>query len=373
MEGPFEESFGYFAPLESENWMDRSNGKSETPILVGKFDWDPVPLRFDMELDMDTEFFKSECCEPSKEVELTLAELNDERPMSPLINPEMERLHRIATRAERDLASPCAAFTVPRKAMPYITLELSEQSIKKEDFAPCSGREVKSEGVANGGDSEGSSQRSDNNNPPVTWAVIQPPAENGQITHENYGATQPIKIEVEARSQPCGRSASLAQEVGDEFHGATKELEDKGFVVAVKKEKDQELNREPVSADEQEESADEDSDDDFEVDGLSPGSKNRKGRRGDSDDLSPNPQKLLEISKELERLNKVISDLKPIHQLPVNARTRSRKEKNKLASRYCPCTLPHVYAVSFGCTTSALERVSAFSPCCLLMHVFHWY
>ena len=85
-------------------------------------------------------------------------------------------------------------------------------------------------------------------------------------------------------------------------------------------------------------SADEDmdSDEDFDVENHSHGTglaRNRKGRRGDQDDLSPNPKKLLEISRELDRLNKVIGDLKPIHQLPQNARNKSRKEKNKLASR----------------------------------------
>ncbi|KAM6116422.1 CREB3 regulatory factor isoform 2-T2 [Pterocles gutturalis] len=59
----------------------------------------------------------------------------------------------------------------------------------------------------------------------------------------------------------------------------------------------------------------------------------KKSRRTDVEDLTPNPRKLLQIGNELRKLNKVISDLTPVSELPVTARPRSRKEKNKLASR----------------------------------------
>ncbi|XP_051883305.1 CREB3 regulatory factor-like [Pristis pectinata] len=61
----------------------------------------------------------------------------------------------------------------------------------------------------------------------------------------------------------------------------------------------------------------------------------KKSRRTDVDDLTPNPRKLLHIGEELKKLNKVIDDLRPVSELPMNARPRSRKEKNKLASRAC--------------------------------------
>ncbi|XP_070541453.1 CREB3 regulatory factor-like isoform X2 [Ptychodera flava] len=60
-----------------------------------------------------------------------------------------------------------------------------------------------------------------------------------------------------------------------------------------------------------------------------------KSRRSDSEDLTPNPRRLLHIGNELRKLNKIISDLTPVSELPVNARQKSRKEKNKLASRAC--------------------------------------
>lgn len=60
-----------------------------------------------------------------------------------------------------------------------------------------------------------------------------------------------------------------------------------------------------------------------------------KARRGDGNDLTPNPRKLLMIGLELKKLGKIINDLAPVADLPVNARNKTRKEKNKLASRAC--------------------------------------
>ncbi|XP_066972302.1 protein CREBRF homolog isoform X2 [Macrobrachium rosenbergii] len=60
-----------------------------------------------------------------------------------------------------------------------------------------------------------------------------------------------------------------------------------------------------------------------------------KARRGDGNDLTPNPRKLVSIGRELEKLNKTINDMTPVSELPFNVRPKSRKEKNKLASRAC--------------------------------------
>lgn len=61
---------------------------------------------------------------------------------------------------------------------------------------------------------------------------------------------------------------------------------------------------------------------------------NGKARRGDGNDITPSPTKLLSIGTELKGLNRTINDLTPVSELPVNVRPRSRKEKNKLASRW---------------------------------------
>ncbi|ODN00590.1 Protein CREBRF [Orchesella cincta] len=60
-----------------------------------------------------------------------------------------------------------------------------------------------------------------------------------------------------------------------------------------------------------------------------------KARKGDGNDLTPNPRKLSAIGKELDRLNKVIAEMTPVADLPSAVKSRSRKEKNKLASRAC--------------------------------------
>ncbi|XP_037047544.1 protein CREBRF homolog isoform X3 [Bradysia coprophila] len=60
-----------------------------------------------------------------------------------------------------------------------------------------------------------------------------------------------------------------------------------------------------------------------------------KARKGDGNDLTPNPRKLYSIGKELDKLGKTINDMTPVSELPFNVRPKSRKEKNKLASRAC--------------------------------------
>lgn len=60
-----------------------------------------------------------------------------------------------------------------------------------------------------------------------------------------------------------------------------------------------------------------------------------KARKGDGNDLTPNPRKLYSIGKELDKLGRTINDMTPVSELPFNVRPKSRKEKNKLASRAC--------------------------------------
>lgn len=60
-----------------------------------------------------------------------------------------------------------------------------------------------------------------------------------------------------------------------------------------------------------------------------------KARKGDGNDLTPNPRKLFSIGRELDKLSRVINDMTPVSELPFNVRPKTRKEKNKLASRAC--------------------------------------
>lgn len=60
-----------------------------------------------------------------------------------------------------------------------------------------------------------------------------------------------------------------------------------------------------------------------------------KARKGDGNDVSPNPKKLCQIGQQLKRLNKQINSFAPLNELPISTRNKSKKEKNKLASRAC--------------------------------------
>ena len=60
---------------------------------------------------------------------------------------------------------------------------------------------------------------------------------------------------------------------------------------------------------------------------------NGKARKGDGNDITPNPNKLYNIGKELKKLNRIINEITPPSELPSGVRPKTRKEKNKLASR----------------------------------------
>lgn len=71
---------------------------------------------------------------------------------------------------------------------------------------------------------------------------------------------------------------------------------------------------------------------DFKVEGVKHAGK---ARRGDGNDLTPSPKKLLMIGLELKKLSQVINDLTPTGRVTACNRNKARKEKNKLASRVC--------------------------------------
>lgn len=60
-----------------------------------------------------------------------------------------------------------------------------------------------------------------------------------------------------------------------------------------------------------------------------------KARRGDGNDLTPNPHKLYNIGLKLKQLSQEIKELTQGASISVGAKPKSRKEKNKLASRAC--------------------------------------
>ena len=58
-----------------------------------------------------------------------------------------------------------------------------------------------------------------------------------------------------------------------------------------------------------------------------------KARRGEGNDVNPNPKRLFQIGNELSRLNREIHDMTPVSEQPSTIKPKSRREKNKLASR----------------------------------------
>ncbi|KAL3863411.1 hypothetical protein ACJMK2_005168 [Sinanodonta woodiana] len=60
-----------------------------------------------------------------------------------------------------------------------------------------------------------------------------------------------------------------------------------------------------------------------------------KARKGDGNDIIPNPKKLFQIGLQLRKISRQINDFAPVSELPSSARSMTRKEKNKLASRAC--------------------------------------
>jgi len=60
-----------------------------------------------------------------------------------------------------------------------------------------------------------------------------------------------------------------------------------------------------------------------------------KARRGDGNDVSPNPAKLYATGKELAKLAHLISTMCPPAELPSSVRARTVREKNRYASRVC--------------------------------------
>lgn len=357
MESSFEDSFGsVFSPFEDDDFdagrtifMGGTNGE--------KFGWDNFqalpssPLGgYGGDFDVELEFFRSDRInEECKVAGPTLAELNDDhRSLSPLINPEMERLHRIATRTEGELSSSWDCST-SRKPQGYIALELTAENVERPRSI-----EIKKEPVASIASNCEYNDRFENptnvrqteRKPPSkpTWTLTQENAWRStaeQLTPDERKPTRMIVLPDRKLGLGSDEVNRMPKLVSAEMKGPLYEEREEGqSQKKVERNSEAEtMEAEPNSPTMEEESADEemDSDDDFDVGNHLQGAglaRNRKGRRGEHDDLSPNPRKLLEISRELDRLNKVIGDLKPIHQLPQNARNKSRKEKNKLASRY---------------------------------------
>lgn len=294
---------------------------------------------FGADWDMEQEFFKSGFIDlDCKSQGPTLAELNNQRSTSPLINPEMERLHRIATRTE---AEPTSSTRTGSHLLLKYNVDERELNTENQRYVTS-----KNGGKVFSGDMSGKRSLGEEKK------GLKSSCELESRTPLVISSTSTVQKDdtIELRKDPdimkriaLMEPKSIGQTIVDNSRNIQQNQSDILTGVPCS-----ELSRSarnlPVEEElpviKEEESADEDmdSDEDFDEprcvndDGETP-VKQRKGRRGDVEDLSPNPRRLLEIGRELNRLTKIITELKPIHSLPMSARNKSKKEKNKLASR----------------------------------------
>ncbi|KAK3739854.1 hypothetical protein QZH41_009101 [Actinostola sp. cb2023] len=292
---------------------------------------------FGADWEMEQEFFKSDFNDfECKTQGPTLAELNNQRSTSPLINPEMERLHRIATRTDvDDLRSTGSYSDIKIRVESPEMLDKNKENVFSSSTRSDSTNRYDEESYQKRLNDEESlpSKRGHESfldrNVTSTCTVKQEPRETIELKHSDL-MKRIAYLEAKSNNQTLPEESPST--VGK--YSESESRDDDNRTVGESTSEDEQL------AVIQEESADEDldSEDDFEdshsKDFEIP-AKQRKGRRGDMEDMNPNPRKLLEISRELNRLTKIITDLKPIHSLPMTARNKSKKEKNKLASRAC--------------------------------------
>ena len=287
----------------------------------------------------------------------TLAELNDTRSRSPLINPEMKRLHQVAilTVADTDEELICESASA-KKAQSGSVLEqqLRTQqtaSIYHEQHVP--GYSKCSTAVSSTVSRSESIPIPIKGDPKLAQSVcLSPPSPqerkpfgSERKPFEHSYPTQSVQRACFSAPQfttsyPTHRGEIASSSYAAETVSSSQLFQQQASQTSASHE--QVANRAAASAYQSE--SDEDDEIDSEVEDMEeeycPFQKEgkaqtrRKGRKSESEDMVPNPLKLLKIGRELDSLNKIISSLKPINEVPQHSRGRSRREKNKLASRY---------------------------------------
>lgn len=341
-----QESFNMFPSLDLENFNSQGSPFDEDPMSDGSQyqpcsdSWDDFQALspFGLDWEMEQEFFKSDNNDfGCKTQGPTLAELNNQRSTSPLINPEMERLHRIATRSDSERPSTGTSSSCDIKIR--INGPENTDLIKEKAFSSTRtgnrnyhGGENFQKGLNSEkcGAIEQESIVSSGTNVSSTPKIKQEPTETIELKHSDL-MKKIAYLEAKSNNQnpnivpnnSTGYSDLTVPTNHRRTSSESSSIEDDHLAVIREESADEELD-----------SDDDYYDDSHARDSLEVPAKQRKGRRGDLEDMNPNPRKLLEISRELNRLTKIITDLKPIHSLPITARNKSKKEKNKLASRF---------------------------------------
>ena len=295
----------------------------------------------------------------------TLAQLNDDqRSRSPLINPDMQSLYYAATKTVGESSDEDSQPTSqPPREQPNAsaTEDVKEEKIQSQLMNSKTGNSdsaVNSSSSATTASSTSSvkikiereedEEETDSNKNSSHWpsTIVRPvpvKRETRKIAEKTSSPDMDfsqVSSKLSQHAKLDSKPLKLPQLISPQQHSQIYSLNE----LRSKSGEDQVAERENTTSPLNVENSDSegdmdiDSDEDFDEDNFSPNElhsscKPRKGRRGELDDLNPNPHRLLQIGRELDKLNKTISDLKPIHQLPMSAKNKSRKEKNKLASR----------------------------------------
>ncbi|CAB3976615.1 CREB3 regulatory factor [Paramuricea clavata] len=289
----------------------------------------------------------------------TLAELNDTRSRSPLINPEMKRLHQVAilTVADTD-EEPMCESTSKTQSCSVLERQLKTQqtaSVYHEQHMPSysncstavSTTVTRSKSIPIPKRDMKLAHQSVCLSPPSPQD--RKPLFQDRKPFENFYQTQSIqqqyitpqfgtsytaqRTEITSPGYPAetASNSQLSQQQESETSASHEQVVNRAASNAYQSE-----NCDESDEDDEMDSEAEDIEEEycpFQKEGKTPA--RRKGRKSESEDMVPNPTKLLSIGRELDRLNKIISCLKPINEVPQHSRGRSRREKNKLASRAC--------------------------------------
>lgn len=272
----------------------------------------------------------------------TLAELNDTRSRSPLINPEMKRLHQVAilTVADTDEEPMCSENATKTQSVSVLEQQLRTQrttSVYHEQHLPSysecntavSKTVTRSENIAIPGKRGIKLAESVYLSPPSPQD--RKPLFQDKKPFEHFYQTQSVQQQYIApqfgssATTTSNISTSVQKHESCETAALREQVASRVAFSAYQTDSDEEDDIDSEAEDVEEEYCP------FQKEGKT--ISRRKGRKSESEDMVPNPSKLLNIGRELDRLNKIIGCLKPINEVPQHSRGRSRREKNKLASR----------------------------------------
>ena len=350
MELPYTELFGSPSPVYNEDLAQESGDDEDeaTACVFGpssgemvNTDWEWMPEYEDISNALENcpgiyercVNINEICCKTDRHLLTgpTLAELNEGRALSPLINPDMKRLHLVATKDENvEKVNQFNEHNTLRLQNRSCLVEINHPIPKKhhvpESIVPLS--QVKSENVPT------SLRRM------LLYGVNRPGALNSFLSLER----NKYKIPEEGNSSivPAEKVAPLEEKKSD--GGEVKMESEASEADSPSEASDREV--ETIGEDEMS-SGSEDEEDDEDDDEATPTKlfgTSRKRKRSEAEDMTPNPKKLHEIGKQLDRLNRIINGLRPMDQSSVNAKNKTRREKNKLASRF----VGHFIVITLG-------------------------